>query len=112
MAEYRGSFNNTKPKPVPARKHRIVDYNAHEDHVTCTCGFDGTAQDFEGHNVSNIDAYHHKTRGSTFTNLLRDIKHARFDYYNQASTGYYRPEEDGYFLGDRVPPAWNGKDDD
>jgi hypothetical protein len=111
MSDYRGTFNNNKAKPPTKRKHRVVDYNAHEDHVTCTCGFEGTAQGFEAHNVGFIDASHHKTRGSTYTSLLRDIRLARSEYYNQGSTGYYRPEEDGYYFGNGRPLPWNGKDD-
>ena len=112
MADYRGSFNNTKAKPIPPKKHRVAEYNAHEDHVICTCGFDGTAAGFEAHNIGETDAYHHKTRGSTFTSLLRDIKLARSDYYNQGSTGYYAREKDGYYSTTPVHQVWGGKEDD
>lgn len=94
---YRGSFNNAKVKPPPKRKHVVADYNAHEDHVVCTCGFDGTAQGFETHNVDHVDNYHHITKHSTYTRLLHDIRLARADYYNQGSTGFYAIENDGYW---------------
>lgn len=97
MGDYRGKFNNSKSKPPPVRKHRVADYNAHEDHVVCTCGFDGTAQGFETHNTTPVDKYHHTTKHSTYTRLLHDITLARADYYNQGSTGYYDSDKDNYW---------------
>jgi hypothetical protein len=49
--QYRGRFNKSAPKPVPYSKHRIVEYNARTNVVSCTCEFEGTAKEFENHNT-------------------------------------------------------------
>jgi len=94
--KYRGKFNKSAAKPIPKSKHRITHYNATLDFVVCTCKFNGTAEAFEAHNAG-------KRSETSYTNILRDIKQARINYYLQGATGLYRPEEDRYF--DEVPVA-------
>ena len=88
---YRGRFNKSTPKPIANSKHRVVEYRAKEDFVTCTCGFEGTALGFETHNSGK------KRDSSTYTTILRDIKNARGDYYLQGSSGFYVASEDKIF---------------
>jgi len=88
---FRGSFNRVAPKPVPMRKHRIVNYNAKEDIVECTCEFIGTAEAFEGHNTGG------RKKESSYTNVIKDIKIGRENYYLQGSSGFYRAAEDKIF---------------
>jgi hypothetical protein len=85
---YKGKFNNSVTKPAsPKKKHRIIEYRVKDDCVLCTCAFEGTAEEFDKHNIGK--------RRSLYS--LKEIALNSFDYYCQGSTGYYRPKEDSCY---------------